>query len=181
MFGLICVMRAHTSRPTTSALHFGEASRFGPAPFTSFHFRVLHLLECIALVITVMVVILLLSLLLLSLLCCCLLRTLVSSRLFPFLVVSLYLRLSHVSCSLCTRTILSSSLASPPAPPPLPLIVSRSLFALRGRKSPRDTFPDTPSSSGDLYARPAKDRSKVDQSIASVASIHLDPRITEGP
>lgn len=139
---------AHT-RPTTERSPF--TSRFGPAPFTSFYS--LHLLECIVLVITVMVVILLLSLLLLFLLCCCLLRTLVSSRLFPFLVV--YLRLSHVSFSLCTRKSSSfvSHLAScTPAPPCTSSSLDLSSLVW-GRKSPRRIFsPTLPHPRGDLRA-----------------------------
>lgn len=148
------------------------ASRFGPAP--RLPPSVLRLLECTVLVITVMVVIMLLSLLLLLLLCCCLLRTLVSSRLFPFLVV--HLRLSHVSFSLCTRksSFFVSRLAScTPAPCPSSSLDLSSLFGAESH--PEQIFSPTLPHPREIYARPARDRSKVDQSIASVASVHLDP------
>lgn len=93
----------------------------------SLHLNVLFLLLLVMVVIYIVVVIVVI--LSLSLLCC-LLRILVSSRLFPFLVVYLYISVCRMSLSVHALTTFSSSLASPPATPPLPLIVSRSLFAL---------------------------------------------------
>lgn len=138
----------------------------------SLHLNVLFLLLLVMVVIYIVVVIVVI----LSLsLFCCLLRILVSSRLFPFLVVYLYISVCRMSLSVHALTTFSSSLASPPATPPLPLIVSRSLFALWGRKSPRD-FSPTPSSSGDLRAFCV---GSFEEPINPIASIHLDPRIIE--
>lgn len=184
--GFICVMRAHTSnqrrarsisaRRLSSALH----------RFTSFHLRALHLywnvtVSCYC---AVMVVILLLYR------CCC----------SPYCVVvcfaswfppgcfrfSLYLCASvcRMSLSLCARvTVLSSSLASPPAPPPLPARrLSISLRSSGAGSGPENFFSrDTPSSSGDLNASCEGSLEGRSKFVASVVSIHLDPRIAEDP
>lgn len=100
------------------------------ALFVFFYLHVLHLMEC-----TVLVIIVLL-LLLPSLLCCrCLLRTLVSSRLFPLVLVSYRV----VACfSLCTRKFFFHSVPY--------ALVSQSLFALLslfGTEVARNFFPDS--------------------------------------
>lgn len=139
----------------------------------SLHLNVLFLL----LLVMVVIYILLLSLLLYSLSPYC---VVCFASWFPLdcFRFSLYICISpscRMSLSVHALTTFSSSLASPPATPPLPLIVSRSLFALWGRKSPRD-FSPTPSSSGDLRAFCV---GSFEEPINPIASIHLDPRIIE--
>lgn len=121
-------------------------------------------------IVVVVVVILSLSLL------CCLLRIPVSSRLFPFLVVNLYIFVYRMCLSLCARVnnifFVSRLATCNPA-----LASHRLSISLRslGTEVTLRLFP-TPPSSGDLRVFCV---GSFEKPINPIASIHLDPRVIE--